>query len=109
MSEELSPVPVLPRAETKVVNNLTLPPSKEGGPIATSVLYEDEAVRIWEHRLPAGQASSHHSHEHDYWLMTKHGADGMVVYRQNALVGGSLAGKRGAVVGGRHRPPRTPR
>lgn len=93
--DELSPVPVLPEAP----RSGDLPVSKMGAPIATKMLYEDEAVRIWEHRLPPRTASAHHSHEFDYWLMTKHGADGMVVYRKNKLVG--PAQKRGNTVGAR--------
>lgn len=39
------------------------------GPIATSVLLENERVRIWEMTLAPGEASALHRHELDYVIV----------------------------------------
>ena len=39
------------------------------GNVATSVLFEDDKVRIWEMTLEPGEHSDLHTHEHDYYLL----------------------------------------
>ena len=39
------------------------------GDVATTVLFEDENVRIWEMKLEPGEATDLHHHEHDYYLV----------------------------------------
>lgn len=46
------------------------PNSESGQPIGTAMLYEDDQIRIWENRMPAGCLGTRHSHDNDYWLMT---------------------------------------
>lgn len=46
---------------------------EELGPIATSLLFEDQHVRIWELLLEPGEASALHRHDHDYYLVIHEG------------------------------------
>jgi mannose-6-phosphate isomerase-like protein (cupin superfamily) len=39
------------------------------GKVATSILLEDDNVRIWEMTLEPGEWSDLHHHEHDYYLL----------------------------------------
>jgi len=39
------------------------------GNVADRILFEDDAVRIWEMKLEPGEASDLHVHEHDYYLI----------------------------------------
>lgn len=39
------------------------------GTVATSVLFEDDKVRIWEMTLEPGEYSDLHHHAHDYYLL----------------------------------------
>lgn len=39
------------------------------GDVANHVLYEDDAVRIWEMKLEPGEHSALHRHDHDYYLI----------------------------------------
>ena len=39
------------------------------GPIGTSVLFENERVRVWEMRLEPGEETPIHRHELDYMLV----------------------------------------
>jgi len=39
------------------------------GPIASSVLFENERVRVWEMRLAPGEVSPLHHHENDYVIV----------------------------------------
>ncbi len=39
------------------------------GPIATRILFEDDAVVIWEQRLEPGEATAPHLHERDDLLV----------------------------------------
>jgi hypothetical protein len=41
----------------------------ELGDIATRVVHEDDAVRIWEMRLEPGERSAPHRHSHDYVIV----------------------------------------
>ena len=41
----------------------------ELGPIATTVLYEDDDVRIWDQRLEPGEATAAHHHSNAYVLV----------------------------------------
>ncbi len=43
------------------------------GGVGTTVLFEDDDVRIWELKLEPGQASDLHHHEHDYILIIMSG------------------------------------
>ena len=43
------------------------------GGVGTTVLYEDDDVRIWEMKLAPGEASDLHHHEHDYFLVIDSG------------------------------------
>ena len=43
------------------------------GPIATTVVYEDEHVRIWTHHLEPGEASPLHRHDLDYVIVDVEG------------------------------------
>ena len=43
------------------------------GDIGSTLLFEDEHVRIWELRLEPGEASDLHHHEHDYYLVIHEG------------------------------------
>ena len=42
---------------------------REWGDIGTTLLYENERVRVWELRLEPGQRSDRHHHEHDYVMV----------------------------------------
>lgn len=39
------------------------------GGVGTSVLFEDDKVKIWDMKLEPGQASDLHRHDHDYYLV----------------------------------------
>jgi len=39
------------------------------GNVATSILFEDDNVRIWEMTLEPGESSDLHHHAHDYYLL----------------------------------------
>jgi len=41
----------------------------ELSPIATTIIYEDEHVRVWNQVVPAGATLAKHKHEHDYHLV----------------------------------------
>jgi len=41
----------------------------ELGPIATTVLYEDDEVRIWDQRLAPGEGTGAHHHANAYALV----------------------------------------
>ena len=43
------------------------------GGVGTTVLYEDDDVKIWELVLEPGEASDLHHHEHDYLLVIDSG------------------------------------
>jgi hypothetical protein len=43
------------------------------GGVGTSVLYEDDDVKVWEMKLEPGEASDLHKHEHDYILVIDSG------------------------------------
>ena len=45
----------------------------ELGGVGTTILFEDDDVRIWELKLEPGQASDLHHHEHDYILIIMSG------------------------------------
>jgi hypothetical protein len=38
------------------------------GPVANTVIFEDEKLRVWEMVLEPGGHSALHHHEHDYYL-----------------------------------------
>ena len=42
-------------------------------PIATTILYEDEYVRVWNQVVPAGATLAKHEHAHDYFLVNVRG------------------------------------
>jgi mannose-6-phosphate isomerase-like protein (cupin superfamily) len=39
-------------------------------PIATRVVFEDDAVRVWDQVIGAGETLERHTHENDYVLIT---------------------------------------
>jgi hypothetical protein len=43
------------------------------GNVATTLLFEDDDVRVWEMRLEPGQWTDLHHHEHDYLLVIDSG------------------------------------
>ena len=43
------------------------------GGVGTTVLFEDEHVKIWEMNLEPGEASDLHHHEHEYYLVIDSG------------------------------------
>ena len=43
------------------------------GGVGTTVLWEDERVKIWEMVLAPGEASDLHRHDHDYYLVIMEG------------------------------------
>jgi len=43
------------------------------GPIATTVLYEDDEIRIWDQRIGAGETLGRHRHAHDYVIVNVRG------------------------------------
>jgi 3-(3-hydroxy-phenyl)propionate hydroxylase len=45
------------------------------GPIGTSVVFENEHVRVWEVRLEPGETQTWHKHEHPYLIVGVEGAD----------------------------------
>jgi 3-(3-hydroxy-phenyl)propionate hydroxylase len=47
----------------------------ELGDIGTSVVFENEHVRVWEVRLEPGQTQTWHKHEHPYLIVGVEGAD----------------------------------
>ena len=58
-------------------------------PIATEVIYEDAAVRIWNQRIPAGATLGRHTHRNDYILVTVKG-EGPVDVQFHDGTGGKL-------------------
>ena len=38
------------------------------GPVANTVIFEDDRLRVWEMVLEPGDRSALHHHEHDYYL-----------------------------------------
>ena len=42
-------------------------------PIATSVLFEDDEIRVWDQHIAAGETLGRHRHEEDYVLVTVRG------------------------------------
>ncbi len=47
----------------------TVDPNREFGEIANTLLFENDRVRIWEMRLPAGEKGPIHKHECDHVLI----------------------------------------
>jgi quercetin dioxygenase-like cupin family protein len=47
----------------------------ELGAIGTSIVFENEHVRVWEVRLEPGQVQSWHQHEHPYLIVAIETAD----------------------------------
>jgi 3-(3-hydroxy-phenyl)propionate hydroxylase len=47
----------------------------ELGPIGTSIVFENEHLRIWEVRLEPGESQTWHKHEHPYLIVGVEGAD----------------------------------
>ena len=47
----------------------------ETGEIGTSVVFENEHVRVWEVRLEPGETQTWHKHEHPYLIVGVEGAD----------------------------------
>ncbi len=47
----------------------------ELGPIGTSVVFENEHVRVWEVRLEPGETQAWHKHRHPYLIVGIEGAD----------------------------------
>jgi 3-(3-hydroxy-phenyl)propionate hydroxylase len=45
------------------------------GPIGTSVVFENEHVRVWEVRLAPGETQTWHKHEHPYLIVGIEGAE----------------------------------
>jgi len=45
----------------------------ELGGVGTTLLYEDDDVRVWEMSLAPGEASDLHHHDHDYILVIDSG------------------------------------
>jgi mannose-6-phosphate isomerase-like protein (cupin superfamily) len=43
------------------------------GDIATTLLFEDDRVRIWEMKLEPGEASAKHHHDNDFYLVIMQG------------------------------------
>ena len=43
------------------------------GGVGTTVLFEDDNLKIWELKLAPGEASDLHHHEHDYYLVIMSG------------------------------------
>lgn len=43
------------------------------GNVGTTLLFEDDDVRIWEMSLEPGESSDLHHHEHDYFLVIDSG------------------------------------
>lgn len=67
------------------------------GGVASTVIFEDDRVRIWEMKLEPGEASDWHQHGHDYYLAILTGdlvagvsKDGFQVFRIPA--GGNTVG-----------------
>ncbi|MGB1341550.1 MAG: hypothetical protein ACPHAN_03235 [Pseudomonadales bacterium] len=46
---------------------------KLDAPIATSVVFENEDVRVWEQTVPAGSEIPRHEHRNDYYLINVRG------------------------------------
>jgi len=63
--------------------------SEELAPIATTVIYEDDQVRIWNQVVPAGSTIEKHEHEHDYVLLNLSG-EGPIDVRFHDGSGGEL-------------------
>ncbi len=42
-------------------------------PIATTILYEDDYVRVWNQVVPAGATLARHKHDYDYFLVNVRG------------------------------------
>lgn len=43
------------------------------GGVGTRLLFEDDALKIWEMRLEPGEASDLHRHDYDYYLVIQQG------------------------------------
>jgi hypothetical protein len=44
--------------------------------LGTSLIQENERVRIWEHRVPAGETGPTHLHRRPYLSVVVHGSNG---------------------------------
>ena len=53
--------------------------SETHNPIATTVIYEDEYVRVWNQVVPKGGGIPKHKHENDYFLLNVTGEGPMDV------------------------------
>jgi len=51
----------------------------EDHPIATEIVFEDDTVRVWNQRVPAGGSIPRHRHEHDYFLLNISGTGPIAV------------------------------
>jgi hypothetical protein len=63
--------------------------NRELAPIATTIIYEDDHVRVWNQVVPAGATIDRHVHEHDYVLLNVAG-EGPIDVRFHAGSGGEL-------------------
>ena len=58
-------------------------------PIATTVLFEDEEIRVWDQHIGAGETLGKHEHASDYVLITVRG-DGPLEVDFHDGTGGAL-------------------
>lgn len=65
------------------------PASAELAPIATTVLYEDDYVRVWNQVVPAGATLEKHEHTCDYFLVNVRGEGPFEVHFHDGT-GGAL-------------------
>lgn len=63
--------------------------SDEMAEIATSVVYEDEEVRVWNQFVPAGGEIPKHEHRNDYFLLNVSG-EGPIAVQFHDGTGGPL-------------------
>ena len=63
--------------------------NNELAPIATTIVYEDEHVRVWNQVVPAGATIEKHVHENDYVLLNVAG-EGPIDAQFHAGTGGEL-------------------
>jgi hypothetical protein len=63
--------------------------SQQLAPIATSVIYEDDWVRVWNQVVPADGTIAKHLHENDYFLLNVAG-DGPIDVTFHDGTGGAL-------------------
>lgn len=69
---------------------MTDPDTRTFGDVGTSLLHEDDHIRVWELRLEPGESSDLHHHQHDYLMVQIEGDEIAARFEPDST--GSFAG-----------------